>query len=195
MQPKKLWTKLARQWMAVFLAFLLAAPALPAAAEEGQTGAVSGGDAAAATTEAGAEPEAGENADDAGAAEEEVVPHAEGDIASGTDSGGNISWVIDGSGKLTVNGTGDFTDSLANERSLWRQYCGQITSAEVAISGITDISYMFTNCTNMTSLDLSGLDTSQVTDMRNIRIPWNLSKRYGVRTVSKLHPQKLLYQE
>ena len=36
------------------------------------------------------------------------------------------------------------------------------------IAGLTSMSYMFNSCTNLTSLDLSGLDTSVVTDMSSM---------------------------
>ncbi len=84
---------------------------------------------------------------------------ANGDIASGKDK--NITWVIDGSGKLTVHGTGDFTDGVP-----WDAYRLRITSAVVQVTGMTDASELFSGCSNLKSVDLSGFDTSKVNDMQ-----------------------------
>lgn len=90
---------------------------------------------------------------------------AEGDIASGTYK--DIAWVIDATGKLTVEGTGDFTNSRVNhERIPWYEYRDSIVSAKICISGTTYASYMFYQCSNLISLDLINFNTSNVTDMR-----------------------------
>ena len=91
-------------------------------------------------------------------AEDQIMAYAD-NIASGMD--GNIAWVIDASGKLTLNGTGE-------AYCQWISYNSQITSAEVNISGMTDASCLFFGCENMTSIDLSGFDTSSVTDMNSM---------------------------
>ncbi len=90
------------------------------------------------------------------------------DIASGTYE--NITWVIDKDGKLTVTGTGEFAVhnpefNSPSWRAPWAEFRESILSAEVSIKHITDLSYMFFDCKNMTSIDLSKLETSDVTDM------------------------------
>lgn len=99
-----------------------------------------------------------------------AVMAAGGNIASG--SYGNITWVIDAGGKLTVEGTGDFAEphvtfkyNYYTYRAPWYQYNDSVKSAVVKVTGMTDASYMFCNCHNMESVDLSGSDTSNVTDM------------------------------
>lgn len=92
-------------------------------------------------------------------------------IASGTY--GNITWVINADGKLTVEGTGDFAEpstdanneSAARNRVPWLSYNSQIKTAQIKVSGMTDASYMFFQCSALTSIDLSGFDTSTVTSM------------------------------
>ena len=92
--------------------------------------------------------------------EEAGEPEAQaGDIASGTD--GNINWRIDADGKLAVSGTGDCSSS----QKPWYQYREQITSAEVNVSGMTDASWMFSECENLERIDFSGFDTSDMTRM------------------------------
>lgn len=100
------------------------------------------------------------------AAGEQVMPYAAGDIASGTD--GNITWVIDASGKLTVNGTGDLSGNHADGNFAWKPYCEQITSAEINVTGMTDASFLFYGCENMTSVNMGGFSTSNVTDMSSM---------------------------
>lgn len=84
------------------------------------------------------------------------------DIASG--KSGDITWVIDKDGKLTVTGTGDF-DSYGVP---WIGHENSIKTAEINVTDITDLSYMFRECENLVSIDLKGLDTGKVTDMESM---------------------------
>lgn len=93
-----------------------------------------------------------------------------GDIASGgwkieagsENGAGSGSWVIDANGKLLVNGIGEFSDWKGVP---WDDYSSQIRTAEIHLSGKLDASGMFSDCENMTSVDLRGFDTSGVYDM------------------------------
>ena len=78
----------------------------------------------------------------------------------------HITWVIDKNGKLTVEGTGEFSDSDLNSRAPWYENRMAVTSAVVRVSGLEDASYMFYRCENMASVDLGGLDTRMIKDMR-----------------------------
>ncbi|MBD5552384.1 MAG: BspA family leucine-rich repeat surface protein [Lachnospiraceae bacterium] len=89
--------------------------------------------------------------------EDEVMPYAGDIIASGTDGG--ITWTIDTDGKLTVSGSGDFSSSL------WADYKESVISAEVNVTGMASTYEMFYECTSLVSVDLSGLNTENVTDM------------------------------
>ncbi len=92
------------------------------------------------------------------------------DIASGIvdEEYGQITWVIDADGKLTVEGTGDAAPSEEMRRMPWSNYSGQILSAEINVKGMTDASRMFKSCSNLSSLDLSGFDTSNVTNISSM---------------------------
>ncbi len=96
--------------------------------------------------------------------EQGIAPRADGDIASGTD--GNITWVIDAGGKLTVSGTGDFT--VGGDEKPWSSYRDQIVSAEVNVTGMTNVTGLFAECVNLVEVDLSGFETSNVTRMCNM---------------------------
>ena len=68
--------------------------------------------------------------------------------------------------KLTIGGKGGI---IANE-SMISYFSGfeEMTSIDLSAidtSEVTDMSYMFSECMNLTSLDVSNFDTSQVTDM------------------------------
>ncbi|MDE6700104.1 MAG: DUF285 domain-containing protein, partial [Acetatifactor sp.] len=97
--------------------------------------------------------------------EEEIEDAAAGvereDIAGGTDK--NITWRIDADGKLMVEGTGDFSSLSVKP---WDSEREKIKSAVVRVTGLKNASYMFCHCSNLRSVDLSGFDTSSVTDMR-----------------------------
>ncbi len=99
--------------------------------------------------------------------EMQVVLDADGNIASGVidEDYGHITWVIDADGKLTVTGTGEFSDNYGYNRAPWYEYTEAIKSAKINITDIVDTSWMFFECTNLASLDINKLDTSNVTDM------------------------------
>ncbi len=87
----------------------------------------------------------------------------EGVLYSGTYEVGssNVKWVIYESRLLTVDGTGEFkTISNYGGWHAYETYRDYITSAEVHLSGTTDLSYMFADLPNLKSVDLSGLDTT-----------------------------------
>ena len=96
-------------------------------------------------------------------AEDQITAYAADDIASGTD--GDITWVIDASGKLTVTGTGDLSGAHYESGFAWRPYSDQIISAELNVTGMTDASWLFYGCSNLRSLDIRGFNTSSVADM------------------------------
>ncbi len=84
-------------------------------------------------------------------------------IASGSYE--NITWKIEKNGKLTVTGTGDFSDSNGFSRAPWYDSREYITSAEINVTGMTDASAMLYDCENLTSVDVSCFDTKNVTNM------------------------------
>lgn len=82
----------------------------------------------------------------------------------------NITWSINIDGHLLVEGTGDFASPLPPEetedyRAPWSKYCEGIKSAKINVQGMTDASYMFWGCENLSDVDLSGFDTADVTNM------------------------------
>lgn len=84
----------------------------------------------------------------------------------------DIEWSITESGHLTVTGQGDFESvpiseiaSLSGNFPSWIQYREHILTATVKVTDITTVARMFYGCSNLTSVDLSGLDTSKVIDM------------------------------
>ena len=81
----------------------------------------------------------------------------------------DISWEIDKNGKLTITGTGDYYGGWKSDegRTLlipWNNRSDVLT-AVVNVTGIHSTDSMFYGCSKLSSIDLSGLDTSEVTDM------------------------------
>ena len=77
---------------------------------------------------------------------------------------GNVIWTIDDNRKLTVKGTGEYSDN--ENRTPWKgRY---IKSAEINVTGMTDASYMFNGCNTLNKVDFSGSDTSSVTNMSSM---------------------------
>ena len=106
------------------------------------------------------------------AAEENLLTAetAEGEpIASG--KSGNITWTIDAEGNLTVTGTGDFDTSDERYGRIPWYKAGKSNSVKtvvVSVTGMTDASYLFYGCQNLTSVDFNGFDTGEVTDMSSM---------------------------
>lgn len=97
-----------------------------------------------------------------------VTTAAENEIARGQYE--NTEWWIDANGKLTVTGTGEFAPPASNSstpytRTPWYAHKDKIKSAVIRLTGTKDASYLFGWCSKLTDVDLSGFDTSEVTDM------------------------------
>lgn len=88
------------------------------------------------------------------------MPYAEGIVASGADR--SITWTLDSNGLLTISGAGDYDGDTDNNSNLWGDYRDSITSAKVDVTGMTNTDGMFAGCHNLTSLNLTGFDTSNV---------------------------------
>ena len=87
---------------------------------------------------------------------------AEDDIAHGVTN--EITWRIDKDGNLTVEGTGDY-ERYNDHFAPWHKDTYKIKTAKIDVTGMMDASYMFYNCSNLTELDFSGFETSDITDM------------------------------
>ncbi len=85
------------------------------------------------------------------------------DIASGSYK--NVYWRIDRDGKLTVKGNGEYCAYPQHTYSPWYPYRESIKTAEVRLSLIENPSFMFEDCVNLTSVDISQLDTSLSTNL------------------------------
>lgn len=84
-------------------------------------------------------------------------------IASG--SYRDVTWGIDAGGKLTVRGTGNFSSLTLQDRAPWYSARESITSAEIDVTGMTNASFMFYNCSNLQSVNLKNFDTKNVSNM------------------------------
>lgn len=90
---------------------------------------------------------------------------------------GDLNWKIDLNGKLTITGTGNYelqdmevyNSSLGtyteHDMPTWAEYRNYITSAVVKVKGLTSTKNMFKMCRSMKSVNMSGTDTSKVTNM------------------------------
>lgn len=89
---------------------------------------------------------------------------------------GDCSWKIDGSGTLNIyptNGTfGTLADNTNSSSSFWpwSAYKNAITGIIIGegVAGNSNISYIFAGYINLTILDLSNFDTSNVKNMNNM---------------------------
>ena len=85
-----------------------------------------------------------------------------------SDSGidGDLTWTLDANGHLTITGTGNYADRANIQTEGWLAHASKIKSATVNVTGITDTSYMFYNCTNLESVVFEEFDTSSVRFMQ-----------------------------
>ena len=93
-------------------------------------------------------------------------------IASGsyTENDSDTTWYIDKNGKLVVEGTGEVIRPIyptGNGIRLmpWDDYRASIKTAEIKVKGMTDASCLFMQCENLTKVDLSKFDTTQIKNM------------------------------
>lgn len=79
---------------------------------------------------------------------------------------GDLTWSVSADGHLKIEGTGDYNrDYLDNYYPSWVEYSDYIKTAEVNVTGITDMYYMFASCSNLKSIDFKNTDTSKVDNM------------------------------
>ena len=143
------------------------------------TGAAAGDSTSAAAAEPVADPVAADAAEPAADAEPadvidkqansspDVAPAAADLIASG--NWGGAAWSIDADGNLVIKPQSG-TEATVNNTSAnypWDNNRSSITtvSVEGKVHVAGDLPFMFYRCSSLTSLDLSGLDTSGVTNM------------------------------
>ena len=91
-------------------------------------------------------------------------------LTPGWTQSGTCEWKIDGDGLLTVRPLGDgASGELADWGGVYAPWCSQGGSIKSAVirSGVSARTChgMFSDCSSLTSLDLSPLDTSKVGDM------------------------------
>ncbi|MBR1854343.1 MAG: BspA family leucine-rich repeat surface protein [Lachnospiraceae bacterium] len=110
------------------------------------------------------------DAEEINIAEEDVVfDGTDEPIAQGSSCG--IDWIIDANGKLTVTGTyteGDFNTFVVDEDTscpAWCEYRERITAVSVSAKNVKSTNSWFFRFVKIESIDLSGFDTSKVTDM------------------------------
>lgn len=89
-------------------------------------------------------------------------------VRSNSGSFEEITWEIDADGKLTVTGQGEFSVDTGYNRAPWYNERESIKSAVVNVTGMTDASYMFSGCGNLTGLDMGGSVSSSVTSMEGM---------------------------
>ena len=85
------------------------------------------------------------------------VSESKENIANGISN--DVTWVIDSEGHLTISGNGD-VDGIP-----WEEYRDEIKTAKIDVKGMTYARGLFEDCKNMTSVDLSDFDTSEITVM------------------------------
>ena len=80
----------------------------------------------------------------------------------------NVTWRLDANGTLEVTGTGSIVSTASNSFAPWNSYRSKIKAARIDVKDVPSTYRLFRECTNLTAVDLSGLDTSQLTDMQSM---------------------------
>lgn len=89
-------------------------------------------------------------------------PMVRGDLPNGIGS-----WSLT-NGKLMVSGTGEYFPNTGLIAPPWYEYREQIKTAKVSLRGTKNFSSFFSGCKNLTSVDLSNIDTSKATSMSDM---------------------------
>ena len=106
----------------------------------------------------------------------------QGGFIVGWQKSGTCEWSIDGTGKLLVRTTNPRTAGQLQDEHPWSDYASQIVSVgfETGASGEkmvspaydgssttdTSVQSMFSGCTNLKHVDMSGFDTSKLTNLK-----------------------------
>ncbi|MBO5468200.1 MAG: BspA family leucine-rich repeat surface protein [Lachnospiraceae bacterium] len=90
---------------------------------------------------------------------------------------GSLEWSIDSDGVFRLSGSGDYELDGVMQTD-WYPYADEIKKAVINVKNIISSKCLFAECFNLTYVDVSGLDTSQVTDMSQM-----FYKCYGLREV------------
>jgi len=114
------------------------------------------------TTRAGGVPEFDENQRVDGGYGYTLTYNSNGSITSAKNT--EVTWRLDSNGTLEVTGTGDICRGN-NYNPPWANYKSQIKAARINLEGATQASKLFSNCTNLTNIDLSGFKTDNVKSM------------------------------
>lgn len=110
----------------------------------------------------------------------QIVASGYGYTASGSENK-NVTWKIDGNGTLEVTGEGEICRSNTEYRPPWHykkigdynteityEFTDKIKAARINLKGATYATNLFAYCYNLTNIDLSGFDTSKVTNMHGM---------------------------
>lgn len=73
-----------------------------------------------------------------------------------------LNWLVDDTGLLYISGT--YNDTM-NTAVPWTSYAEYITNVRVTATGVTSTSGWFSNLVNLSAIDLSGFDSSKITNM------------------------------
>lgn len=89
------------------------------------------------------------------------------------ENGSDTVWYIEKSGKLVVEGTGEYMrPEYPEENELrlppWYDYRDRIEAAEIRVTGMTDAGCMFYDCDVLRKVDLSKFDTSMLRNTKNM---------------------------
>lgn len=76
----------------------------------------------------------------------------------------NVTWKLDRNGTLEVTGTGDICRGN-NYNPPWASYTREIKAARINLQNATQASNLFSDCTNLTNIDLSDFKTDKVKSM------------------------------
>ena len=98
--------------------------------------------------------------------EKNNVPEPEGEaLYSGSYQ--HTTWTIYENGLLVVKGTGKMHSW--KDVPMWvERYKDEIKTARIEVTGEINLKGLFQGCSKLENVDLSGLDTSNVTDMSNM---------------------------
>ncbi len=98
----------------------------------------------------------------------------------------NVTWSIDRDGLLSVSGTGEFRNAVRKEGTKaysvldpnpWKNYRNYIKKAKVDLKGAVHLRAMFSGCTYLEEVDLTGLDFSTVIDTADMFVSCSSLKK------------------
>jgi len=95
----------------------------------------------------------------------QIIASGNGYLPDGSENT-EVTWELDANGTLEVSGKGSIVSTSGNVP--WTGNAPDIKAARISVSEVPSACFLFDGCSNLTKVDLSGFDTSKLTNTESM---------------------------